>query len=97
MELNIDLSCAMVIFGGTGDLTHRKLIPALYNLAYKQMLPENFAVISVGRRNFTDEEYRAQVKGSVGKYSRFKLEEDVWEQINNNSYYINFDVGDDSG
>ena len=50
---NKNLSAIMVIFGETGDLTHRKLMPALYNLVYYKLLPENFAIVSVGRRNKT--------------------------------------------
>jgi glucose-6-phosphate 1-dehydrogenase len=87
----------MVIFGGTGDLTHRKLIPAIYNLAYKKMLPDSFAVVSVGRRNFTDEQYRTQLKESVRKYSRFEFDETVWKKINSRLYYLDFDFEDDAG
>lgn len=97
MDLNLDLSNVMVIFGGTGDLTHRKLIPAIYNLAYNDMLPEDFAVVSVGRGNFTEEEYRADIKESVSKYSRFNVDKDVWEKINNKIYYLNFDFRDNDG
>src|SRR3954469_10400784 len=50
--------CAMVIFGASGDLTRRKLIPALYNLAKNKLLSRNFAVIGVARSPMTSEEYR---------------------------------------
>ncbi|NTV90533.1 MAG: glucose-6-phosphate dehydrogenase, partial [Clostridiales bacterium] len=56
-----ELSSVMVIFGGTGDLTHRKLIPALYNLVVDKLLPEHFAVVSVGRKEKTHEQYRDEV------------------------------------
>ena len=49
-KTNKNLSSIMVIFGGTGDLTRRKLMPALYNLVYDDLLPEHFAIVSVGRR-----------------------------------------------
>lgn len=97
MDLNIDLSCVMVVFGGTGDLTHRKLMPAIYNLAYNKMLPENFAVVSVGRRKYSDEEYRNQVETSVGKFSRFNLEDKLWEEVRKKIYYVDFDFDDNDG
>ena len=97
LNVNVNLSCIMVIFGGTGDLTHRKLISAIYNLAYRDMLPENFAVVSVGRRQFTEEQYRNQAKESAGKYSRFPLEDKVWNRINERIHYIDFDFSDDGG
>ncbi|MFZ5988160.1 MAG: glucose-6-phosphate dehydrogenase [Bacillota bacterium] len=89
--------CVLVIFGGTGDLTHRKLIPALYNLKYQNWLPENFAVVSIGRRNKTDDEYRKEAWDSVGKYSRFELNEKMWGEISNNLYYkkVDFEDGKD--
>jgi glucose-6-phosphate 1-dehydrogenase len=49
----------VVIFGATGDLTHRKLLPALYNLAVEQPLPPQFSIVAVARRPFTHEEFRA--------------------------------------
>jgi glucose-6-phosphate 1-dehydrogenase (EC 1.1.1.49) len=75
-----DLSAVMVIFGGTGDLTHRKLMPSLYNLFHQNLLPDSFAVVSIGRREFSDEEYIEGVKNSIGKFSRFKIEETAWEK-----------------
>ena len=50
-----DLSAVLVIFGGTGDLTHRKLMPALYNMLLDGLVPENFQVVSIGRRDKTEE------------------------------------------
>jgi glucose-6-phosphate 1-dehydrogenase len=97
LDLNIDLSCAMVIFGGTGDLTHRKLMPAIYNLAYNKMLPDNFYVVSIGRRNFNDDEYRSQVENSVGKYSRFNFEDELWEELKKKIFYIDFDFDNNEG
>ena len=50
--------CVMVIFGATGDLTKRKLFPALYNLAKEEFLPENFAIVGVGRQEMTSDDFR---------------------------------------
>ncbi len=92
-----DLSCVMVIFGGTGDLTHRKLMPALYNLAHQGILPGNFAVVSIGRRDKTDEEYRCEVYQSIQKYSRFGLDDDQWSGFRERIHYQKFDFTNDSG
>lgn len=97
MPENKTLSSVMVIFGGTGDLTHRKLMPALYNLVYDDLLPRNFAVIAVGRRSKNDEQYRDEIYESVNKYSRNKIDETYWEKLRRIIYYIQFDFTDMSG
>ncbi|GAA0721609.1 glucose-6-phosphate dehydrogenase [Clostridium malenominatum] len=97
MEINVDLSCIMVIFGGTGDLTHRKLMSAIYNLAFQDMLPKNFAIVSIGRRIFTNDQYRNQIRESVGKYSRFAMEDEKWNKLRNKIYYLDFDFRDNDG
>ena len=94
---NDNLSAIMVIFGGTGDLTHRKLMPALYNLVYDKLLPERFAIVSVGRREKTNEQYRAEVLESLNKYSRNKIDEGCWARLRNLIYYMQFDFTDQSG
>ena len=92
-----NMSAVMVIFGGTGDLTHRKLIPALYNLVYDKLLPENFAVVSVGRREKTTEEYRAEVFDSLKKYSRNQIDDSCWNRLRDLIYYYQLDFTEDSG
>ncbi|MES1225002.1 MAG: glucose-6-phosphate dehydrogenase, partial [Bacteroidota bacterium] len=63
------------IFGGSGDLTNRKLIPALYNLYLDKYLPEKFVVVGVGRTSFaSDDEYRAKLLEGVQQFSRRKGE-----------------------
>jgi glucose-6-phosphate 1-dehydrogenase len=72
--------CILVIFGATGDLTHRKLLPALYNLAIEQPLPPQFTVVGVARRPFTDEQFRQQALDSVNTFSRRRpVNPSVWE------------------
>jgi glucose-6-phosphate 1-dehydrogenase len=89
--------CILVIFGGTGDLTHRKLIPALYNLKYQNLLPANFVVVSVGRRDKTDDEYRNEAYNSVKKYSRFEINENLWNEMSTKLFYKKVDfVKEDS-
>ena len=59
----------LVIFGATGDLTARKLLPALYGLWHGRFLPDNFAVIGVGRREKNDEEFRNDVRNAVAHFA----------------------------
>jgi len=94
---NNDLSAIMVIFGGTGDLTHRKLMPALYNLVKDKLLPENFAVVAVGRKEKTQEQYRSEVLDSLKKFSRSGIEESYWIRLQSLIYYIQFDFTDQAG
>lgn len=92
-----DLSAIMVIFGGTGDLTHRKLMPALYNLVYDKLLPEHFAIVAVGRKEKTLDQYRNEVFDSLNKFSRNKIDADYWAKLKDLIYYIQFDFTDQSG
>ena len=69
----------VVIFGGAGDLAHRKLLPALYNLHLDGLLPPRFAIVGVGRKAMTDDEYRAFAKDGVTKFSRRAVDERAWE------------------
>ena len=97
MTSKSSLSCVFVIFGGTGDLTHRKLIPAVYNLAYQDNLPESFSIVAVGRRDKTDEEYRNEVYTSVKKYNRFDFIESKWDEIKARIYYRKVEFSEDEG
>ena len=69
----------IVIFGGSGDLTHRKLLPALYNLHLDGLLPERFAVVGVGRKEMSDDRYRAFARDGVREFSRRPLDEATWQ------------------
>src|SRR5919201_2005598 len=71
--------CVLVIFGASGDLTHRKLIPALYSLAYRRLLPEHFAVVGVARSESSDENFRADMERAVKEYARDDFRQDVWD------------------
>src|SRR5947209_11133495 len=68
---------ALVIFGATGDLAHRKLLPALYNLAHEGALPERFELIGVARRSQSDEDFRRLATESIERFSRRKPDPDV--------------------
>jgi len=71
--------CTVVIFGATGDLTHRKLIPALYNLAAEGELPADTRVIGFARREKSNEQFRDELLASARKVSRNPVEDELWE------------------
>jgi glucose-6-phosphate 1-dehydrogenase len=90
--------CVMVIFGATGDLTHRKLLPALYNLALEQPLPAGFSVVGFARRPYSDEEFRQQALESIHAYSRQKpVNPQVWESFASGLFYLQSSFDDPAG
>ncbi len=90
--------CVVVIFGATGDLTHRKLVPALYNLGVDGLLPAHFSLVSFARREFSDDAFRAALKESVSKFSRrTPLDEAVWNEFGQHSYYVSSNFDDPKG
>lgn len=91
------LSCIMVIFGGTGDLTHRKLMPALYNLLCEKKLPHHFAIVSAGRRDKNNEAYRYEVYDAIRHYARFKIDDKTWGELRQRIYYVKVNFTEDEG
>jgi glucose-6-phosphate 1-dehydrogenase len=77
----------IVIFGGAGDLAHRKLLPALYNLHVDRLLPPRFAVVGVGRQPFTDEAYRDFAKDGTTQFSRRPPEDAAWQTFAQSFFY----------
>jgi glucose-6-phosphate 1-dehydrogenase len=74
--------CAVVIFGASGDLAKRKLIPALYRLVQERVLPAEFAIVGLGRTPMTDDEFRAKMKAAVLEFSESKtVDEEVWRSF----------------
>jgi glucose-6-phosphate 1-dehydrogenase len=89
-------ACAVVIFGASGDLTRRKLIPALYNLAVSRALPGGFAVVGVARREKTDDSFRAEMKEAVASFSRRKpIDEALWQDFERGISYVRGPFGED--
>ena len=88
-------SCAVVIFGASGDLTH-KLFPALYSLAFRHLLPRNFAVLGVARTEGSDEEFREDMKSAVQEHGRDPFREDIWETLAEGMRYLDMDFRDDA-
>jgi glucose-6-phosphate 1-dehydrogenase len=82
----------IVIFGGGGDLTHRKLLPALYNLFLDDLLPAPFAVVGVGRSEMTDESYRAFAKDGVSRFSRRPIDEAKWAVFVGGLFFVAGDL-----
>lgn len=94
---NID-PCAMVIFGATGDLTSRKLAPAIYNLGRDGLLPANFACVGFARREKTDAEFRNELKSDVNQFSRVKpIDESFWKNFENQIFYHRSEFDEDEG
>jgi glucose-6-phosphate 1-dehydrogenase len=83
--------CAMVIFGASGDLTKRKLFPALYSLAVRRLLPESFGVLGVARTEETDDEFRERMKDAVQQFGRDEFREDVWQWLAGGMRYVSSD------
>ncbi len=83
----------MVIFGAAGDLSHRKLFPALYNLVVDQWLPEEVAVVGVARQKNDSASFRASITQSVRKFSRRPVDEAVWSKFEANVHYVEGDFG----
>ncbi len=89
--------CALVIFGASGDLTRRKLFPALYSLALRRLLPEKFGVVGVARSEEGDDEFRERMKHAVQEFGRDEFREDVWEWLADGMRYVATDFADDEG
>ncbi|WP_276374521.1 glucose-6-phosphate dehydrogenase [Chryseolinea sp. H1M3-3] len=84
------------IFGGTGDLTSRKLIPALYNLYLDGWMPEKFAVVGMGRTLYSDEQFRGLLLEDLNNFSRKgKAEPKKWEAFSSNVTFQVSDIKDD--
>lgn len=84
-----------IIFGGTGDLTKRKIIPALYNLFLEKRLPKNFAIIGNGRSKLTDAKYRTSMLEAVDEFSRKgKAKKEDWTQFASHIVYQEANIKD---
>ncbi|MBS1644852.1 MAG: glucose-6-phosphate dehydrogenase [Bacteroidetes bacterium] len=87
----------LVIYGGGGDLTWRKLMPALYNLFLDDWLPEQFQVIGVAKSDFDDDSFRAHVRNGIDQFSRSgKTTDDAWAKFSTYVKYIDGDFEDDA-
>jgi len=87
----------IVIFGGSGDLTHRKLLPALYNLHLDHLLPSKVAIVGVGRKEMSDDAYRAFAKDGVAQFSRRPIDEAAWQTFAQTLSFVNMSLDDERG
>ena len=90
-------ACTVVIFGATGDLAHRKLIPALYNLQVEGALPAGVKIIGFARRTKSDEEFRSGLEEVNKKVSRSGHDETIWAEFAQNVHYHQSEFQDEDG
>ncbi len=88
-------SCVMVIFGATGDLTKRKLFPALYNLAKQGFLPENFAIVGVGRQELESGDFRTKIISDLKEFVGKSPDQKLLKWFEDRTYYTGGDFDDD--
>jgi glucose-6-phosphate 1-dehydrogenase len=92
-----DASC-LVIFGASGDLTQRKLLPALYSLAHDGLLPAGQTIIGYARPDFTDDAFRMAMREACDKHARVRpVDEAVWENFAKGLFYVRGDFSDPEG
>ena len=88
--------CTMVIFGATGDLTRRKLIPALYNLKHQRLLPANFATVGFARREWDDDAFRMKMKEAVDSFAH-GIQQTVWDSFAEGLFFNQSEFNDPAG
>src|SRR5205823_10584674 len=93
--INVSPPCVLVIFGAAGDLTKRKLIPALYNLKHGNLLSDNFAIIGVARAEMNDEEFRRRLRDDMREFATDDVEAETWKWLEERLYYLSGDFNDD--
>src|SRR5688500_2049764 len=79
--------CTIVVFGATGDLTGRKILPAIYNLRRAGLLPAETSLVGYSRRPFTDDQFREMMRKSADQYSRIKVEPALWDDFAEGIFY----------
>jgi glucose-6-phosphate 1-dehydrogenase len=89
--------CVLTIFGASGDLTKKKLLPALYALAFRRLLPEKFAVVGVARTQESDDDFRERMKEAVQEHGRDEFRDDVWDSLAEGMRYVATDFSDEGG
>ena len=88
--------CGMVIFGVTGDLARKKLMPAIYDLANRGLLPPGFALVGFARRDWEDQDFMQVVHDSVKEHSRTEFREAVWKNLAEGLRFVPGDFSDDA-
>src|SRR5215212_10036996 len=88
---------ALTIFGATGDLARRKLLPALYNLAHEGALPERFNLVGISRREQSDDEFRDFASEAISEFSRREPDAQVLDGLLGRLRYVGFSFDDQEG
>src|SRR5439155_14298249 len=88
--------CVLVIFGASGDLTRRKLFPALYSLAFRGLLPEKFGLVGVARTAESDDDFRERMKEAVQQFARDPFRDDVWGPLADAMRYVGMEFAEDA-
>ena len=87
--------CTVIIFGASGDLTKRKLVPALYTLAAERLLPHSFSIVGFARKQIAEEAFRADMKEGVNKYARHRpIDDTLWGNFEKGMYFQTGDYDD---
>ncbi len=89
--------CLLVIFGASGDLTSKKLMPALYSLAFRGLLPEKFGIVGAARSEETDDAFRERMRQAVSEYARDPFKAEVWDELAKGIRYVTLDFADERG
>ena len=87
-------SQTLIVFGASGDLARRKLLPALYDLAYEGLLPERHAIVGSGGSRLDDAAFRERARGAIEEFSRHRLDEGRWDQFARGLSYVSAPLGD---
>jgi len=87
--------CGLVIFGVTGDLSRKKVMPAIYDLASRGLLPPGFSLVGYARRDWADQDFAQVVHDSVKQYARTEFREEVWQQLAEGFRFVQGDFADD--
>jgi glucose-6-phosphate 1-dehydrogenase len=88
--------CGLVLFGVTGDLSRKKLMPAIYDLANRGLLPPGFSLVGFARRDWANQDFTQIVHDAVKQYARTPFREEVWEQLNQGFRFVSGTFSDDA-
>ncbi len=89
--------CLLVIFGASGDLTSKKLIPALYSLALRRLLPDKFGIVGAARSEESDDAFRERMKQAVKDHARDPFKDEIWDELAAGMRYVTLDFADNKG
>ena len=87
-------ACTFVIFGATGNLSQNKLLPALYHLEQAKQLPSQLTILSIGRRDWDDNQWREYVAGNLGRHARGGIDQHVFDRLSQRLYFLQGDITD---